>query len=214
MNQQTRYQDLVLTALFAGIIVLLAFTPIGFINLVVIKATIIHVPVIIGSILLGAKRGAILGFCFGLTSFFTTYMAPSLLSFAFNPMIPVPGTPRGSFWAIVICFVPRILVGVVPYYVYRLMQRLLAKRPKGEYISLTLAGILGAATNTALVMSLINFLFKDAFAAAKDIPVTAVTGAVLGIVAANGIPEAIVAAVLTVAVCRPLLLFRRRRNPA
>ncbi len=215
MNQQTaRYQDLVLTALFAGIIVLLAFTPIGFINLVLIKATIIHVPVIIGSILLGAKRGSILGFCFGLTSFISNYTAPSLLSFAFCPLIPVPGTVRGSFWALVICFIPRILVGIVPYYVYRLMQRLLRNGKKGEYLSLVLAGVLGAATNTVLVMGLISLLFKDAFATARNIPVNAVSDAVLGIVAANGIPEAIAAALITVAVCRPLLLLRRKSNPA
>lgn len=216
MNQQTaRYQDLVLTALFAGIIALLAFTPIGYINLVVIHATIIHIPVIVGAILLGPKRGAFLGFCFGLTSFFSNFLvSPSLLSFAFCPFIPVPGTTQGSPLALVVCFLPRILVGIVPYYVYRLMQKLLKGNGKREYLSLALAGICGSAANTIPVMGLIYLLFRNAFAAAKHVPVNTVAGMVLGIVAANGIPEAVAAALITAAVCRPLLLYRRKKQAA
>lgn len=212
-KQSAKYGDFVLTALFAAIILVLAFTPIGFINLVIIKATIIHIPVIIGSIVLGAKRGAVLGGIFGLTSLLSNYMAPSVLSFAFCPFIPVPGTPHGSPLALVICFIPRILVGVVPYYVYQLVQKLLKNSSKGEYLSLVLGGISGAVTNTVLVMSLIYFLFKEAYATAKSIPVNAVTGVVLGIVGTNGVPEALVAAVITVAVCKPLLKLRKKEYP-
>ena len=51
MNRQTaKYRDFVLLALFAAIILLLAFTPIGYIQLPIIKATIVHVPVILGAI--------------------------------------------------------------------------------------------------------------------------------------------------------------------
>ena len=85
MNKKT-YQ-MVLTALFAAIIILMAFIPfLGYINLVVIKATLIHVPVIIGSIILGPKRGAFLGFVFGCTSLINNTINPSLLSFAFSPL--------------------------------------------------------------------------------------------------------------------------------
>ena len=56
---------MVLTAVIAAIIILMAFVPyVGYINLVVIKATLIHVPVIIGSVILGPKKGAFLGFIF------------------------------------------------------------------------------------------------------------------------------------------------------
>lgn len=56
--------------------------------------------------------------------------------------------------------------------------------------------MVGAFTNTALVMGLIALLFRDAYAAAQGIPAEAVLGFILGIVAANGVPEAIVAAIL------------------
>lgn len=53
--------EMVLTALFTAIIIIMAFVPyLGYINLVVIKATLIHVPVIIGSIVLGPKKGGFL----------------------------------------------------------------------------------------------------------------------------------------------------------
>ena len=61
--------ELVLTALFAAIIIIMAFTPLGYIPLVVINATIIHIPVILGSLFCGPKKGGFLGFIFGLTSF-------------------------------------------------------------------------------------------------------------------------------------------------
>ena len=98
-------------ALFAAIILLLAFTPIGYIQLPIIKATIVHVPVILGAIILGPKKGAILGVLFGLTSFISNTFMPTALSFAFSPAIPLPGTPNGSIWSLFICFVPRIFGG-------------------------------------------------------------------------------------------------------
>ncbi|MEG0825776.1 MAG: ECF transporter S component, partial [Oscillospiraceae bacterium] len=59
--QSQQIHDLVILSIFIAIIFLLAFTPIGLIDLPLIKATILHVPVIIGAILLGPKKGAFLG---------------------------------------------------------------------------------------------------------------------------------------------------------
>ena len=50
-------QGLVLTALFTAILLLMGFTPLGLIDLPMIKATILHVPVIIASVLLGPCSG-------------------------------------------------------------------------------------------------------------------------------------------------------------
>ncbi len=194
-------QRLVLTALFAAIILLMAFTPLGLIDLPLIKATILHVPVIIGSVVLGPKRGAGLGALFGLTSLWKNTMAPSLLSFAFSPFIPLPGEPHGSPWALVICLAPRILTGVVPWFVFRACASLAQEKAWGRAVGYVLAGVSGAAVNTALVMGMMGLVLGDAFAAAQGIAQEMVSGAVLGIVLANGIPEAIAAAVLCGAVC-------------
>ena len=171
-----------------------------------IKATILHVPVIIGSILLGPKKGAFLGGMFGLSSMIKNTLVPGLSSFVFSPFIPVPGLDRGSPWALFICFVPRILVGVTPWLVYTLIKTLFRKSNAGiQTGGMVIAGIVGALTNTALVMGSIGVIFTEAYAAAQGIPADAVLGFILGIVAANGVPEAIVAAVITPAVCVPMV---------
>ena len=206
-------RNFAVTSLFAAVIFLMAFTPIGFINLVVIKGTIVHVPVIIGSILLGPKIGALLGALFGLTSVINNTMAPALLSFAFSPLIPVPGTGRGSLLALLICFGPRILVGVVPYYVDRLIMLTFGRGDKGSRMrvpSLFAAGVAGGMTNTLLVMGLIYVVFKDAYAAARNVDPSAVLGMILGVVGMHGVPEATIAGVITSAVCRAIIAYRER----
>ena len=204
-QQHRQVQSLAVLAMFTAILFLLTFTPIGMIDLPIIKATVLHVPVIIGALLLGPKKGAFLGGMFGLASLLKNTLVPNLSSFAFSPLIPVPGLDRGSPWALVVCFVPRILVGVTPWLVYTLLQAL--SRRRGSVLqagSMGLSAVVGAFTNTALVMGLIALLFRDAYAAAQGIPAEAVLGFILGIVAANGVPEAIVAAILVPAVCIPM----------
>lgn len=204
MSNKKTYQ-MILTALFTAIILMMAFVPyLGYINLVVIKATLIHVPVIIGSIMLGPKKGGFLGFVFGCTSLINNTFNPSLLSFAFSPFYSI-GEIGGNFYSIIICFVPRILVGIVPYFVYVGIKKLFKVGKASDWLALPAAAAAGAFTNTLLVMNLIYFCFQDQFAAVKQIAVETVYGAILAIIAANGIPEAIVAAVLATAVCKALL---------
>ena len=207
MNRSVKTRNMVLTAVIAAIIILMAFTPVGYINLVVIKATLIHVPVIIGSVVLGPKKGAFLGFIFGLTSLINNTFNPSLLSFAFSPFYS-----GGNLWSIVICFVPRILTGVVPYFVFKGIMRLGNGSKKAEYAALPAAGAVGALVNTLLVMNLIYFCFSGQFATVREIAVSAVYDVIVGIIVANGVPEAIVAAVLTLALGKVLLHLNFNRG--
>lgn len=197
--------SVVMTGLFMAIIAVMTFIPnVGYINLIVIKATLLHVPVIVGSIVLGPRKGAILGATFGITSLIKNTLEPSLLSFAFSPFYQV-GEIGGNGWSIVIALVPRILVGVIPYFVFVGIESLLKNVKARRTISLSVACALGAFTNTLLVMNLIYFCFKEEFAAAKNMAIDAVYSAILGIIAVNGIPEAIVAVVIGGAVCLALL---------
>jgi uncharacterized membrane protein len=133
--RNSKTSELVLTALFAAIIIIMAFTPLGYIPLVVINATIIHIPVILGALFCGPKKGGFLGFLFGLTSFIkNTIMPTSLSAFVFSPVLAagVVGT-SGVFRSAFICFVPRILVGVVPYFVYVGVKKLLSSGQKNVW---------------------------------------------------------------------------------
>ncbi|MEG1932728.1 MAG: ECF transporter S component, partial [Pygmaiobacter sp.] len=129
---------------------------------------------------------------------------------AFSPFIPVPGLDRGSPWALVICFVPRILVGITPWAVYRLCGLIFRhSKTTVRAAGMAAAGVVGAFTNTILVMGLIYLLFQNAYATVQGIPVDAVRGVILGVVGVNGIPEALVAAVLTPTIGLPLLRMRK-----
>lgn len=208
MNNKSKTLTMTMTALFMAIIIVMTLVPnLGYINLVVIKATLLHVPVIVGSIVLGPKSGAVLGATFGITSLINNTINPSLLSFAFSPFYSI-GDIGGNGWSVVISLVPRILVGIVPYFVFKLIMKLFSKlKAKGvaSTIAAGVAGVCGSLVNTLLVMNLIYLCFKDEFAAAKGIAVNAVYDTILGIIVANGIPEAIVACVFSMAVCGALL---------
>lgn len=190
-------QEMVLTALFTALLLLMCFTPLGLIDLPFIKATTLHIPVIIGSILLGPWRGAFLGGMFGLLSIWKSTIAPSALSFAFSPFIPLPGEAHGSPWALVIALAPRILVGVVPWLVVRLFELIPANKLAMRSVGSIAAGIAGSAVNTLLVMGLMGLTLGGSFAAVKGIGGDEVWGAILAVIFANGIPEAIAAAVIT-----------------
>lgn len=147
---KSKSYELVLTALFTAIIVIMAFTPLGYIPLVVINATIIHIPVILGAIFCGPKKGAFLGFVFGLTSFIkNTIMPTSLSAFVFSPVLAssVVG-PAGIIKSTIICFVPRILVGIIPYFVFKGIVKLLdgnQKQIMKTICNLIIAGLLFVA---------------------------------------------------------------------
>lgn len=184
--------QLVLTGLFAALIIIMAFTPLGYIPLVIMNATIIHVPVILGSLFCGPKKGAILGFIFGFTSFIkNTIMPASLSAFVFSPVLAGSMLgPSGVLKSLFICFVPRILVGVIPFYVYAAVKR------AGKPVAFSCAGVVGTMVNTLLVMGGIYVLYKDAYAEALGIEPTAVLITIGGVIGVNGVVEAVVAAIL------------------
>ena len=72
-------------------------------------------------------------------------------------------------------------------------------------IGLVTAGVAGAMTNTLLVMNLIFLFFREAYASANNVAVSGVYTFILSIIGINGVPEAIVAGVLTLCIGRALL---------
>lgn len=198
MQNRKQLTELVLTGLFAAIIIIMAFTPLGYIPLGIINATIIQIPVIIGALFCGPKKGALLGFLFGLTSFIKNTIMPATLSaFVFSPVLAAGMFgAKGVIFSTFICFVPRILVGVVPYFVYVGMRKIC----KLKTVNFAVAGVLGAFVNTLLVMGSIFILYKDAYAQAVGIAPSAVLGTIGGIISFNGVIEAILSGVIVSAI--------------
>ena len=195
---------MVSVALMAAIVVVLANTPLGMIQLPIVKATTVHIPVIIGAILLGPTAGAILGFVFGMCSLISNTMAPTLLSFAFSPFMSTTGI-LGAIKAIWISVGCRVLIGVVAGWLWIMLKKI----KLNQIASLAMTGFVGSMVNTVTVMGSIYLLFAKQYAEAKEVAVTAVWGLVRGTVTASGIPEAIAAAVLVAIVTKVLLRIRK-----
>ena len=96
---------------------------------------------------------------------------------------------------------------MLPYFIYKAFYHFLKSKKSGQYISLGAAGVAGSLTNTILVMGLILVFFKDSYAAAIGEATTAIYGVVAAVVVTNGIPEAIIAAIIVAFVGKILIRF-------
>jgi len=144
-----------------------------------IKPTIIHIPVIIASIIYGPRIGAILGALMGIISVVTNTVVLLPTSYLFSPFVE-----NGSINSLTIAMVPRILIGITPYFVYKWMKT----KP-----GLVLAGAVGSMTNTIFVLGGIFILFSSVY----NGDIRAMLALVLS---ANSISEMIISALLTVAI--------------
>ncbi len=191
---------MVLLGIFIAIELMLALSGIGYIPLGFMNATIIHIPVILGALLLGPKEGLILGLVFGLTSIFNNTFKPNLTSFVFSPFYSV-GEAKGNFWSIVIAIFPRMMIALSTYYTYKILSVKIRSKEMVYFI----AGVVGSITNTVLVMGGIYLFFGQSYAAAKGIAFEGLLGVILTVICVNGIPEAIVAGLLALALCKSLV---------
>ncbi len=188
MNLSVR--KIVISGILGAITILLGVTRLGFIPVPTPAghATIIHIPVILGGILEGPAVGLITGAIFGLFSF----LQPGAPFFA-DPLVSI---------------FPRLFIGVVSYLVYFLSKKALNlnARPvlntgpgegaatgstgSGSNISrilpCLLAGAFGSATNTVLVLSMATW--RGYLPSEVSISIGFL----------HGVPELIVAAILTV----------------
>lgn len=201
-KQKTRW--LVTLAMFAAIIVLLAFTPLGLIPLPFIKATTIQIPVVIGAVLLGPLAGAILGGVFGICSMVNATIAPTPMSFAFSPALAM--NAAGAVKAVWIALGCRICIGIAAGWIWRGLKKV----KMNDIPALAITGAAGALTNTILVMGSIYLLLAQEYAKSIGSSMSAVFKVIMGVVAGNGVPEAIVTAILVTVIGKALLSLRKR----
>ncbi|ONI45759.1 ECF transporter S component [Candidatus Epulonipiscioides gigas] len=193
---------LTLLGVLLAVEALLFFTPLGFIPLGFMNATTSHIPVIIGAIFLGPIGGGILGLAFGLLSILRSTIAPTLTSFVFSPFVTIGGM-SGNFYSIIIAVVPRILIGVFSYYAYAICTKYKLK----DTLKYAIAGVVGSLTNTIFVMSMIYIFFAEPYANAIGKETSALFGFIIGIVGTQGVPEAIIAAIIVSMVCKILRII-------
>lgn len=209
MNQKkTDVRLLAQMALLVALELVLAFTPLGYIPLGFMNATTMHIPVILGACLLGPKAGAVLGAEFGITSVIRATITPNLTSFVFTPFYSFSPEFSGNWTSLIVAIVPRVLIGVIAGLVFQLVMRLSHDK---QALALPIAGFVGSMVNTIGVMGLIYLLFGEQYAAAGGKSFDLLLGVIMGVVGINGVPEALIAAVLTLAVGKVLIsIFGRR----
>lgn len=210
MQKKTNVRLLTQMALLTALMLVMAFTPLGYIPLPFMNATTMHIPVIIGACLLGPKMGGVLGGLFGITSVVRATISPNLTSFVFTPFYSFSPEFHGSWMSLIVAIVPRILIGVCAGFVFLGLKKLI----HNETISLAVSGFVGSMVNTIGVMGLIYLLFGEQYAAAGGTDPSLLLGVIMGVVGLNGVPEAIIAAVLTAAVSKAVLAVGRQASRA
>lgn len=205
-KKKTDTRRMATLAMLTGVLLAMGMSGIGFIPLPLIKATTMHIPVIIGAILLGPSAGAFLGLVFGLCSVWTNTVTPGLLSFAFSPFMTNEGFigVLKSLWIALGC---RVLLGLIAGWLWKL----LSKTKLNQLVSLGVTAALSTICHTLLVMGSIYVLLMEQYAAARNVALSAVFGLIMGTVTASGIPEAIVAVVLVAAIGKAALRVVHRK---
>lgn len=190
-RKKTDVRRMAIIGVLSAVSIMLSMTPLGFIPIGPTNATIMHIPVIIGAIIEGPLVGITVGFIFGVTSLLKALTMPTITSFAFiNPLVSV---------------LPRMLIGIVAYYVYKLT----IKFTKNVFVSGWITGVIGSFFNTAVVLGMIYILYGARYAEALGKSASAAKTVILTLVATNGIPEAIVGGFVVSAVC---IVFNKRKK--
>ena len=124
----------------------MAFTPLGYLRIGALSITFLTIPVVIGATALSPRDGAFLGVVFGATSF--------AQCFGMDPF----GTTLCNISLVntaLMCFIPRILIGLVSGYLMRALRAM--NRPR--MISYILCCLAGALTNTVIFVGMLMLLF-------------------------------------------------------
>lgn len=143
-DKKEKIYNLVVFSMLFAILVIFAFTPFGAIPIGPIVATLSMIPVVVATLTLGLKLGTLMGFFFGFLSLiYFTFYAPGPYSFLFTPFVEVSGV-KGNFFSLIICFLPRILIAVNTFISFKFCLKFFKK----EYLSATIASVIGSFTNT------------------------------------------------------------------
>ncbi|MCR5803026.1 MAG: ECF transporter S component [Clostridia bacterium] len=186
-NQKTK--TIVVLGILVGLIVLMAFTPVGYLKVGVVSISFLMVPVAVGALAKGPVAGAILGTVFGITSFvqcfgmdpFGTYLADKNVVFTF-----------------IMCVVCRALAGLCAGLVFKLITKFTKNTP----VRSSLTGLAAALFNTLFFVGALILLFGKTTVAEStgndtSLNVIALFAAIVGF---NAIIEAVASFIITGAV--------------
>ena len=150
MKKTFNTRQLTILGLLTGILLLMAYTPLGYLNIGPLAITFNVIPVALAAVTLGPAGGAAAGAVFGLTSFLQCIVAGGLsamgsILFRINPVL-----------ACIQCFMPRILDGFLLGYIFRTVQK-----TGGARLGCFVTGFFSAFLNTVLFMTALVVLYGN-----------------------------------------------------
>ena len=193
--------QLVILGLMTAILLLMAYTPLGYLNIGPLAVTFNMIPVAVAAITLGPVGGAVTGAVFGMTSFLQCIgvggtSAMGAILFDINP-----------FFAFIQRFIPRLLDGLLLGYIFRFTR-------KAVHTSLAcmITGFFSAFLNTAFFMTALVVLFGNTSYMQELMGGKNVIAFICGFVGINAVCEMISATVITGAV--GMALYKANFVPA
>lgn len=150
MTTQSKTTKLAILGLMTGVLLLMAYTPLGYLNIGPLAITFNMIPVAICAITLGPLGGAIAGAVFGLTSFLQCIgiggtSAMGAVLFDINPIL-----------AFIQRFIPRLLDGLLLGYIFQAVRKW-----KNSYLACTVTGFCSAFLNTLFFMTALILLYGN-----------------------------------------------------
>lgn len=177
MKKKNKSSNIAIIAIFFAIMLVIHFLSSFIFSfwLVPIKPTLMHIPVIIASIAYGPRIGATLGALMGGISVANSSIVLLPTSYLFSPFVE-----NGNFYSLIIALVPRILIGIIPYFVYKLLH---------NRFGLAISGAIGSLTNTVFVLSGIFIFFSSTYNGNIKLMLA-------GIISSNLLAEMVIAAII------------------
>ncbi|MDD3193294.1 MAG: ECF transporter S component [Oscillospiraceae bacterium] len=189
-----RTRKLVQLAILIAIMLVLAFTPIGYLKVGIIEISFMTIPVVVGAIILGPGAGAILGGVFGLTSFIQCF-GMSTFGMTLLGVNPI--------FTFLVCMAPRILMGYLSGVIFKALHH----AGKTKILSFAVASLSGAVLNTIFFVGLLMLLFGTSDYMMGLRGGQSLLGFLAAFVGVNGLIEAIVAFILGTAISKALMQF-------
>ncbi|MCD8074281.1 MAG: ECF transporter S component [Lachnospiraceae bacterium] len=203
MNTNTKFNtsQLVILGLMTAILLLMAYTPLGYLNIGPLAITFNVIPVAIAAITLGPVGGAVTGSVFGLTSFLQCIgiggtSAMGAILFGINPLL-----------AFIQRFVPRFLDGLLLGYIFRGVRKAV-----NTSVACFVTGFCSAFLNTLFFMSALVLLFGNTEYMQNLMGGKNVILFICGFVGVNAVCEMISSTILTGAV--GIALYKAHFVPA
>ena len=179
MKKQTqKTRAIALMGILSALLLIMAFTPLGYLKVGAISISLLLIPVALGAIALGPVAGALLGTLFGITSFVQCFGADAFGTFIFE---------LNPFFCFVMCIVARALAGFLAGLIGKLIFNRFSNSA-GQFIGCAITGLCAALFNTILFMGcLITFFWNNTKFIAAFVGVNAIIEAAAGCVITGAI---------------------------